>query len=435
MHADTIVAVASPPGAGARGVLRLSGSGALAGAGALVGALAAERGSADRVVDVLGQPVPCLVLVMPGPRSYTGEDVVELHLPGSPLLLERIEGALVAGDVRRATPGEFTRRAFENGRLDLAQAEAVLQLIHAAGAEASRRAAALLRGGLAASVARLRGVLQDARALLEAGLDFAEGETGAVSEAEWQPGLVAATAELQELADGLPAVLSGGGILLMGASNAGKSALANALAGRDVVLVDDARATTRDVVAVEIAPGVTVLDAPGDLEGEVGPTDQAALALRARLGERAAAALWVVDASAPVPSARGANEAAETLGLDLCGIVWTKVDRAAPPVENSAARSDGASFAVSSVTGAGIAALRGFLLARGHGRGARDAAERQRGALHAALAAVRAASAAPSDELVAEDLAAALRALDEIDGTSSPEALLDRIFAGFCLGK
>ena len=228
---DTIFAVASPPGAAERGVLRISGPRALQLAGEVVESeLQPRRSVLETAVHILGHRVPCLVLVMPGPGSYTGEDVVELHLPGSPLLLEKL-GERLRPVGRDALPGEFTRRAYENGRLGLTEAEAVLDLIHAATQDDRAKALDMLEGGLSESVDGVRALVQDALALLESGLDFTEGETGTVAAESWLRLLRTALQMVQSVETALPQARSGGEVLLVGAGNAGKSSLCNALAG------------------------------------------------------------------------------------------------------------------------------------------------------------------------------------------------------------
>ena len=429
MLGDTIYAIASPPGAAARGILRLSGPESRAAAGqVLVAPLPASRAAVESAVSLLGRTVPCLVLVMPGPRSFTGEDVVEIHLPGSPLLLDVLAGGWVGG-VRLATPGEFTRRAFENGRIDLAEAEAVAQLIHAADEEETRFASGVLRGGLADVVSSMRGSIQDSLALIEAGLDFTRGETGAVPAERWRPALERARRECGHLMQGLPTTGIHGEILLLGAANAGKTSLANALAGRPMALVAQAPGTTRDVLEVEIAPGLRLLDGPGDLPDPAG-VDRDAIGLRDRLTQRAAAVICVVDPTGPhLPKT----------DLPIVAHVFTKADLC--PGEAPAGGSDGGdvpSFVVSSKTGAGLEELRAHLR-KSVGGGPRGLTSR----LHEVLAGVETLLAqalagggdGTAEELIAADLREALSGLDSIHGRSDPEEVLDRIFAGFCLGK
>lgn len=432
MSATTIYAIASPPGPSPRAVLRLSGPSARAAAELVFApALPAVRAQVEGHVRVRHGSVRALALVMPGPHSYTGEDTVELHVPGSPLLLGELTAALAqhAGPLALApaAPGEFTRRAFVHGRIDLAQAEGVLLLIHGEAEDVRRLGMQWLQGGLSQAIANIRSDLQDASALVAAGLDFTEGETGEVPDPLWRAPLVRGIERLEQVLAELPAALPSGEVLLLGAANAGKSSLCNALAGRDAVLVDSVPGTTRDLVRVELARGVALWDAPGDLAAPA-DADRAALQLRDRLGQRAACALLVLDPAAPhVPRT----------GLPLLAVVSTKhdlhgfdnADHRLPPDCAQVPR-----FAVSARTGVGIAALREFLLARGAaGAGAACAPLRER--LQQACAAARSALSAPMGELVGADLAFALQELGAIDGSHSPEDLLDRIFGRFCLGK
>ena len=425
MLGDVIFAQASAPGPAARAVLRVSGPGALASAQQVVrGPLPPVRAALEREVCVLGHLIPCLVLVMPGPRSYTGEDCVELHLPGSQLLLAEVEAQMLETGARRATPGEFTRRAFTHGRLDLAAAQAVHQLIVSEDAAQRRHAFGVLRGGLAALVRTQRATLLDAWALLESGLDFLETETGAVDVAQWQPAVAAAAAALRAWLAQAPQAHTGGEILLLGAANTGKSSLCNALAGRAQMLVGHEPGTTRDVIAVPLADGVTIFDAPGDLPDAQG-SDADALALRAGLAQRAGAILLVLDAARPeVPPAAATGPVA--------AVVFTKKDLVAE-VREPAGLPAVPRFVTSSLTGEGLGPLRAFLarLPRAAAVPGFAAAE-----LAAAAAALQRASAAREcPELAAAEVATALGCLDRIEGRSSPEDLLDRIFAGFCLGK
>ncbi|MEZ5965791.1 MAG: GTPase [Planctomycetota bacterium] len=439
MFGDTIAAVASPPGASPRGVIRISGPGALAAVRALVvPAPPSRRGVFAGRVRVRQAEVPASCMVMPAPGSYTGEDVVELHLPGAPLLMHCVLAALEELGVRAPSPGEFSRRAFENGRLRLEQAEAVADLIAADDERARSAAVYALSGGLAAAVARVRSHLEDACAVLESGLDFVADETGAVEPSQWLGATVAAGDLLAQVLAQLPQPRPAGDLLLVGAANAGKSSLCNALAGREAVLVGERAGTTRDVVPVPMAGGVTLLDAPGDLEAP-SEVDAAALHLRDRIGAGAGGVLALVDLTAP--SAPAVPER-----LPVAALVGAKRDLAPGPdslvrLQTLAERLGvpaASVFAVSSRTGDGIAALRAHLgecLALG---AAAPGAARWRAALGEAADAVaraRAAATGEADELAAADIALALRALADVHGSSSAEAVLDRIFARFCLGK
>ena len=408
-------------------MIRLSGPDAVGVAGALLKRrVPTSRTSFDAEVEVLGAAVECRVLVMPGPRSYTGEDVVELHLPGSPLLLEHVLSSL-RRQARDATPGEFTRRAVEGGRMDLAEAEAVLELIHAAGAAEGRRALEVLRGGLREGIEQVRGALLDARAMVEAGLDFTEGETGDVAPEAWLPGLAAASARLTELSAALPAAAPGGELLLLGASNAGKSTLCNALAGRQVALVSAAPGTTRDILAADLAPGVRILDAPGDLSAG-GAADASAIELRDRLATRASGAVLVVDLTDPV---------IVSTELPIVAVVLTKRDLA-PAAEVPAGLPSAPRFVVSSAAGDGIEALSRHLRHRasaapvGSGQRMRDLLDRVGDAVDRAR---EAALVGVPEEAIALDLTDAVVELDQLRGQGASEEVLDRVFGRFCLGK
>ncbi len=442
MLGDTIVALASAPGCSERAVLRLSGPSARAVAARVFApALPDRRGSVQGHVHVRRAELAAMALVMPGPRSFTGEDVVELHVPGSPLLVQLLQEAMLvdgaALGVRLALPGEFTARAVRNGRMDAMAVEGLLMLLAAGDAQAAAAAVQWVQGGLGAAVVAVRGQLQDVLALLEAGLDFTDDETGVVATAAWLEPLQDCGRRLQELLGNVPAASPGGELLLHGRANAGKSSLANALAGSAATLVDGTPGTTRDLLRVAIGPRGAVWDAPGDLEAP-GAIDAAALSLRDRLAAGSSGRLLVVDAAAP----ESAPLAAGVAFVPCCGLVWTKADRQEPPAQLPPALAAlvGAApvFVTSAATGRGIEELRHWLLQRGSA-GLVDAGGPLRLALQSALAAVQrggaAAAAGAGPELVAVELQTALAALDGIAGQHSPEHLLDRIYGSFCLGK
>ena len=440
MLGDTIVAQASREGAAERAVLRVSGPHALGVVAALTGPLPRRRAQLETRLGAGFAPLEALVLVMPGPASFTGEDVVELHVPGSPLLVRRLIERLVrAGDgaVRPALPGEFTARACHNGRLDLAQAEGILLLLHAADTRAAAAANEWLSGGYSELARRLRAALQDVLAEIEAELDFADGETAtlAVDVTVRQAQLAAIADEFDRILASLPVAAPGGEHLLLGRANAGKSSLANALAGRDASLVDGSPGTTRDLLRIELEPGVVLWDAPGDLDTPAA-ADAQALALRDRIAGRATAALWVLDATAPMaPPSPGSSP------LPCSAVVWTKCDAVTkvPPLPAELAphvSPDVPVLCTSARTGAGLDRLRAHLRATETG-GLIAAGGPLRAALGEAQQAIGRARAVAGTraELAAVELQAALRAIDGLGGSHSPEALLDRIYGRFCLGK
>jgi len=440
MARDTIAAIATPPGGAARALIRLSGPRA----SAIVAQLwrgPFERGERallrGRVDDGRGTQ-PALLAWMPGPNSFTREDVAELHLAGSEPLVRALLARVLELGARAAEPGEFTRRAFLSGRIDLARAEGLLEMVSASN-EAERAAAAeLVGGGLSRRVEELRSELLDLAALCEAGLDFEESDTGHVPQAELETRAASLRAKFDLALDFEGARARRGGeprLLLAGAPNAGKSTLFNALLGREAALVHAQAGTTRDLVRAELplARGACLLvDSAGLEAGEDALGREAQARTRAALCA-ADAVLWVVDASAGEPHASQELPPATPRLL-----VWSQIDR---PSAQAAPRGW---LPVSARTGAGLADLRAALaqlfdssaapsgplreLSLRHASALREARAR----LDAGLVARR--SGAPP-ELLAEDLQAALSALDEISGASTREDVLDRIFARFCIGK
>lgn len=450
MFATTIAAVSSPPGPARRGVIRVSGPRArevveratrLDG-GARPGPRAALTG---RLLDGRGEQ-PLLLLWMPGPHSYTREDVAELHLPGSPWLLDAALERLLELGVEPARPGEFTRRAFESGRIDLFAAEGVLELIQASNEVERRAAAGLLFGGLGGRVAALRDGLEELRALCEASLDFDEDDAGHVPAAE----LARAGGELRSRIDealawerrrepmeDLPRIVLGG------LPNAGKSSLFNRLCPDGAALVSDLAGTTRDPVAgIWTVAGrpCRLLDTAG-LDARAADREPDRLAQdEARAAARAAdLVLELVDPSGPSgASADGGQPEGNRLR------VWTKADRSSPRTPPA-----GEPW-VSTLDGRGLPELEREVANRlgleGHAPGARSEASdgRALGLRHRHALAIARDELVGALELLAEgaplDLVAAgfkrsTDALDGISGRTTPEDLLDRIFARFCLGK
>ena len=363
MSTDTIAAIASPAGGAERAIVRISGPRAEELVRAALGALPAPlaRGvHAGRFRDARGSQ-PVALWWMPAPRSYTREDVAELHLSGAAPLVEAAFARLLELGARAAGPGEFTRRAFENGRIDLAQAEGVLELVRAT-SEAERRAGlGLLEGGLAQRTLAVRAALEELRALCEASLDFDESDTGHVPVAE-----LVALAELARarLADALSWEVRRAGrgararVLLAGLPNAGKSSLFNALGRGAQALVSAASGTTRDWLAAPWAleaGEVLLVDTPG-LCAQAGEPERRARELADREIAAADLLLWVAAADAPAESAatslqgfRGLPEGAPRL------VVWNRIDRpgaqSSPPAAWGLAPGDW--LAASALTGPG----------------------------------------------------------------------------------
>jgi tRNA modification GTPase len=381
---------------------------------------------------------------MPAPASYTGEDTAELHVHGGPAVVSALLEALAGQGLRLAEPGEFTRRAFENGKLDLAQAEGVADLIDAETEQQRRQALSQLEGRLSDVQARWREALTEALAYFEAAVDFPDEELPADVAARAQPVLKALAAELETAvadAERGERVREGFRIAIVGAPNAGKSSLLNALAERDAAIVTATPGTTRDVIEVPVVLGgykVLLADTAGirDTEEEI----EAEGVRRARAwAEGADLRLWLVDGS--VAELPGLPE--EVGEGDLCLI--TKRDLPTGPAGVWAAevarRMD---LSCSEVTARGpsdMAWLQQTLAE--HVVEALSGAEppaatrlRHRELLTEAAERVRQALGEAAElELAAEDVRLAARALDRITGRIDPDHVLGRIFSTFCIGK
>lgn len=407
-------------------VIRLSGDGVFDVARRLCGgrALPAPRRAALRklVRPSDGRLLDeALVLVFPGPHSFTGEDCVELHCHGSIAVVAAVQAALADVGVRTAEPGEFTRRAFESGRLDLTQAEALSDLI-AAETESQRDQALAQAGGRLRGLAdQWRGELVAIAAELEAGLDFSDEADVADALAAADRSRVALAALATHMSAALDTapmaerVRNGLTIAIVGPPNAGKSSLLNALAGRDVAIVTPVAGTTRDVIEVHLDLGgraAVLLDTAG-LRDTSDPVEAEGIA-RARA--RAAAADLVLD-------------------LGPGGNVVNRIDesREAPGLH-------GGRLHVSARTGAGIDALVQWLADWAaekipSGEPSVVTTARQRGLLGRALAAIQEASVESDPVLSAESVRSAALALGRLTGQIDPEEILGSIFSRFCIGK
>jgi tRNA modification GTPase len=427
-----IFALATGAGRSAVAVMRLSGRGCSEVIAALAGQLPAPRRASLRVLRHGGVPLDrALVLWFPGPASYTGEDSAELHLHGGPAVIAAVAEALEVLGARPAEPGEFTRRAFLYGRLDLTAAEGIADLI-AAETEAQRRQALRqAEGGLArlhgAWAARLTQLLARQEAFIEfeeedlpTDLDARVGADAAALRTE-MAAMLTEGERGEKLREGLT-------IAILGAPNAGKSSLLNALAGREAAIVSARAGTTRDVVEVRLVLGgvpVTLADTAGLRE--------AADEIEAEGVRRALARAETADLRLLVFAADAAPDAA-TLALrgpDAL-VALNKADLGAGGV-------DGA-LAVSARTGLGLDALREQLEQAALQRaGLSDAAvltrPRHRAALRDALAELERLPLAGLPELRAEALRAALRALSRLTGRVDVEQVLDLVFGEFCIGK
>jgi tRNA modification GTPase len=442
---DTIFALASAPGRAGIAVLRLSGPAAGAALRALAGKIPPPRvAQRARFRDPAeGEAIDDgLALFFPAPRSFTGEDIVELHVHGSRAVVAALLEALTRlPGLRLAEPGEFTRRAFENGKLDLTAAEGLGDLVAAETAAQRRQALRQLEGELGRLYEGWRERLLRALAHVEAEIDFPE--EGLPSEI-WAGVRAAAQALRRDiaahLADGRRGerLREGVSVAIIGPPNAGKSSLMNALARRDVAITAATAGTTRDVIEVALdleGYPVVLADTAGLREAEDAIEAEGVRRARAR----AAAAdfrLVVVDASRP--------EEARALGPLVAGdalVVANKIDLApADDARWADALGAGPALRLSLLTGQGIADLLARLAAEMKTRLDPGVAPvitraRHRAALADAAAALDRFAIATLPELAAEDLRAATRALGRITGRVDVEDLLDIIFREFCIGK
>jgi tRNA modification GTPase len=430
---DTLFALATPPGRGAIAVIRLSGPGVTAALEGLGAGTPEPRRATLRRLRHKGEVLDeALILRFVAPHSYTGEDAAELHLHGGRAVVEAVSAALLELGLRPAEPGEFTRRAFQNGRMDLTRAEAVADLIDAETAAQARQALGQLDGALARTYAGFRARLLRALALVEAEIDFPDEDVPDQLAQQAGPELDALTAALDAaLADAGRGerVRDGYRVVLIGETNAGKSALFNALVEREAAIVTAIPGTTRDVLDAELEIGgyrVRLSDTAGLRDSDDPVEAEGVRRARAR-AEAADLSLWVRGPGDPEGAA-----AAYVRPDDL--VVFSKADLAGAPA--------GAGLAVSAATGEGLEALRAALA----DRVAKDLAgadfppvtrARHRRRLEAARAAVAAARARLADapELAGDDLRRAADALAAVTGEVGVEDILGEVFSSFCIGK
>ena len=444
---DTIAAIATPAGHGGIGIVRISGSLARALALSILGEVPEPaRAVVRRFRSADGDAIDAgVALFYAAPRSFTGEDVLELQGHGGPVVLDLMLARCLELGARQARPGEFSERAFLNDKLDLAQAEAVADLIAAGSKEAARAALRSLSGEFSVRIASLASELITLRTEVEAAIDFADEDL----ELPAERALATRVARLHEEFNALAGTAEQGRILqegftlvIAGRPNAGKSSLMNVLAGHEAAIVTAVPGTTRDVLRERIdldGVPVTLLDTAGLRDS---PDIIEAEGIRRALGEigRADHVLYVVDAAEPAALEAVAGDLARLPAGVPVSVVLNKVDIAGVSARGAAAVP---MLRVSARTGEGLGELRAHLKKSAGYRpmeaGVFSARRRHldalgRGRSHVAIA-KRAIGEHAGSELVAEELRLAHDALGEISGRITSEDLLGRIFATFCIGK
>ncbi|MDX9873996.1 MAG: tRNA uridine-5-carboxymethylaminomethyl(34) synthesis GTPase MnmE [Spongiibacteraceae bacterium] len=458
---DTIAAIATPPGRGGVGIIRISGPLALS-----IGQRITDRTLQPRyahygpffqlAADQTQQPDQRVVLdqgialFFPAPHSFTGEDVVELQGHGGPVVLDLLLRQVLAAGARLARPGEFTERAYLNDKIDLAQAEAIADLIDSASEQAARSAMRSLAGAFSAAVETLAQQMLQLRLFVEAAIDFPEEEIDFLSDSRISNGvaeLIEAVTALQANARQGALLRDGITVVIAGRPNAGKSSLLNALAGEERAIVTAIAGTTRDVLReqilidgmpLHIIDTAGLRDSPDEVEQEgirrawqeIARADHILLVVDASETDEPVAleTLWPADAPVPLPTRN------VTLVLNKCDL--TGAEPASQPGQPHR-------ITLSARSGAGIDLLRDHLKESvgygGAGEGTFSARRRHLDALQRARQALEHGALQltmhGAGELLAEDLRQAHRALGEITGQVTADDLLGHIFSSFCIGK
>ncbi|MFB3917149.1 MAG: tRNA uridine-5-carboxymethylaminomethyl(34) synthesis GTPase MnmE [Terriglobales bacterium] len=449
---DTIVAIATPPGRGGIGVLRLSGPDARAiampmlklprelEAGRAIFGELVEPGTGERIDEVV-------VTFFAKPHSYTTDDVVEISAHGSPVVLRHVVELAIAGGARLAQPGEFTMRAFLNGRLDLTQAEAVRDLIESQTLYQAKVAAQQLEGALSHRLQPIKDKLVELIALLEAGIDFAEDDVAVLPAPQILERIAGVRAPLEQLAQSFAygkLVHEGLTLAIVGRPNVGKSSLFNRLVERERAIVTATPGTTRDLVSETVSLGgipVKLVDTAGIRRA----LDEAeSIGIRKSMEALADADIVLVVLDASQPTAED-QELLSQVERRTAIVVANKADLVANATGDWPLATGNFVIRTSALTGDGIDRLRAEILRHigGDGGGQREAGfltnVRHQGlvreSLKALAAAVQAVQSNIPHEMLLLDLYSALRPLDEITGATTADDILNLIFSRFCIGK
>jgi len=446
---DTIVAAATPPGRGGIGIVRVSGPKVPEIAAVILGELPPpRRATFSRFLDAQGEPIDAgLALFFPAPHSYTAEHVLELQGHGGALVIEAVVARLLELGARRAHPGEFTQRAFLNDKLDLAQAEAIADLIDAGSRAAARAAMRSLQGEFSTMIRGLTDAIIELRTYVEAAIDFPEEEIDFLADEQLTERFHAVCDHfdgVEQSARHGRLLREGMTIVIAGRPNAGKSSLLNRLAGYDAAIVTPIPGTTRDIVRERIdidGMPLHVLDTAGLRQGGDLVEEEGIRRAKVEM-RRADRVLFVIDLVSD-PGARAFREEAEHMPADVpVTLVCNKCDLSVGlPLADT--YTGPPRITVSAATGQGMDDLRAHLkLCMGFQTpeaGTVSARQRHLDSLARARRnvqeAMRQLTEQRAGELVAEELRGAQQALSEITGEFTNEDLLERIFASFCIGK
>jgi tRNA modification GTPase len=451
MTAETIVAIATPPGRGGVGIVRVSGSSLESVATALCGRpLTPRLATHTQFRDASGEPIDDgIALFFKAPASFTGEDVLELHAHGSPIVLQALVRRAIELGARHAEPGEFTKRAYLNGKLDLAQAEAVADIIDAATESAARAAVRSLSGEFSKLIQTLQDRLIRLRMFVEATLDFPEEDVEFIEQERAREQLAETRAALENvIAQAHQGQLLHDGIrvVLAGAPNVGKSSLLNALAGEDVAIVTPIAGTTRDTVRARVSVNglpVEFIDTAG-LRNTDDPVEKIGIERTRTAIADADLALLLVDANSQNIDNDIAILAKELHSSLRAIAIENKIDLSSAAARRHARHSSSVirHLTISAKTGENIDALRNAIaetVGYEHREGGTfSARERHVAALKRTLLHIDAAKEHLDHialELFAEELRLAHDALGEITGEFTADDLLGEIFSRFCIGK
>lgn len=445
---DTIAAIATPPGRGGVGMVRISGSLVASIAAEVLGGLPEPRQAALRIFrDADGEMLDGgLALHFPAPNSFTGEDVLELHGHGGPVVMDMLLARVLSLGARVARPGEFTQRAFLNDKIDLTQAEAIADLIDSGSSQAARAALRSLQGEFSVAVHSLTEAVTETRMHVEAAIDFPEEEVDFLADDVLHERIAAAI----ELCEQITAKAQQGALLregmtvvIAGRPNAGKSSLLNRLAGYEAAIVTDIPGTTRDVLRERIhidGMPLHIADTAG-LREDADIVEAEGIRRAHNEMTRADRILYVIDAARSLDDESIRVELA-TLPTDIpVSVVLNKIDLA--QAQSRYEQSQPPRLHLSATTGEGIDLLREHLKEcmgfQGAGTGTISARRRHLDALNRAYGhlteAQRQLTEQRAGELMAEELRQAQQCLGEITGEFTPDDLLGRIFTTFCIGK